>query len=373
MQRYECQDVQAVLSGLLDGELDATTSHLAEAHLSQCAPCRTLLQHAEESDDLLRATVGSYEAWPADLDRRIRTEVFGQAEDAAHVRGRRRLLFAAWSGWSIAAVVMLGFGLALSQGWLGGSAQPDGAVAVSEAAARSPQQWVPPVGSEMVSTSLFDRQQRETPVVGEIAAAPKSPETGGVAEAQLGGESLAAANVAETEPVEAPVLRPETPTFSKAALAGVEAEMEAANWLQALAANLPSRPAEEPEPTPIAPEQPEETLALASEPAGNPGTGEVLHQASILLTVLEQAGDESFSDVRLVQQALSSDDVLERLAVARNDLQSPDSVDLVNRAWSMLEWTNGSVDQEELERVKRSIAMQDLPRRLERLSDEYWN
>lgn len=374
MQRYECQDVQAVLSGLLDGELDATTSHLAEAHLSQCAPCRTLLQQAEETDDLLRATVGSYAAWPSDLDRRIRTEVFGQAEDAAHARGRRRLLFAAWSGWSIAAVVMLGFGLALSQGWLGGSTQPGGSVAVNEIAApSSPRQWVPPVGSEMASTTAFDRQQRDVPAVGEIAAAPEPPEVGGTVEAHPGGEALAMAPAAESEPAESARQRPQTPSFSQAALAGVEAEMEAAGWLQALAANLPSRAVEAPEPAPIAAEQPEETLAVASMPVGNPATGEVLHQASVLLTVLEQAGDESFGDVRLVQQALSSDDVLERLAVARNDLQSPDSVDLVNRAWSMLEWTNGSVDQEELERVKRSIAMQDLPRRLERLSDEYWN
>ena len=43
------------------------------------------------------------------------------------------------------------------------------------------------------------------------------------------------------------------------------------------------------------------------------------------------------------------------------------------RGTQKLEWTTGSVDQDELERVKQSIAMQDLPGQLERLRDQYWN
>gem|GEM_PF-5005579 len=381
MQRYECQDVQAVLSGLLDGELDAVTSHLAEAHLSQCAPCRAVLQQAEETDELLRATIGTYEVWPADLEKRIRAEVFGEPETGQSTQRRRRLLFAAWSGWSIAAIVMLGFGLSFSQGWFSTRTNVSDPIARREGTL--PDQptikrtWRPPVGSELVSRSIFDKDLG----LGQPHTEPTAVAVRDEANPEAPTDSLAMATEPTIEPspqaIEA--FQPSRSSFTDRATAGVESEIQAAKWLQFIAANLPAKSPQTPVATPVAsssrPElepAPTVTVAANTEPV-DLSTGEVLHQASILLTVLEQAGEGSFSDVRMVQQALSSDDVLERLAVARDDLQSPDSVDLVNRAWSMLEWTNGSVDQEELERVKRSIAMQDLPRRLERLSDQYWN
>lgn len=379
MQRYECQDVQAVLSGILDGELDAETSHLAEAHLSQCAPCRAVLQQAEETDDLLRATIGTYEVWPADLEKRIRAEVFGEPETEQSTQRRRRLLFAAWSGWSIAAIVMLGFGLSFSQGWRHSSTGAGDAVAhsdeVSPALTPVRKTWIPPVGSELVSRSIFD----EDLGLGQPQTQPPELAVNEQVNPELPSESLAMASEPTLESTPQPIeaAQPRRSSFTDRAIAGVESEIQAARWLQFIAANLPARSPETLDVTPKAlPNEPKPTptvaVAMNTQPADF-STGEVLHQASILLTVLEQAGEGSFSDVRMVQQALSSDDVLERLAVAREDLQSPDSIDLVNRAWSMLEWTNGSVDQEELERVKRSIALQDLPRRLERLSDQYWN
>lgn len=372
MERYECQDVQAVLSGLLDGELDASTSHLAEAHLSQCAPCRIALQKAEETDDLLRATMGAYEVWPTDLDRRIRTAIFGEVDEAQTSQRRRRLLFAAWSGWSMAAVVLLGFGLSLSQGWFTPAPESTGPLADNQS--NQPvvnvepvaTTWVPPVGSEMAALSIFnenpeiDRSQPET-----VAAKDESLPT-----------EMVAMNTPPVEPVSLQPAPLETPTSQKVStptVAAVEAQMQAARWLQLLASTLPTKAPETPEPAVVEPEVTHRAIAAAMPNPADSDTGEVLHQASILLSHLEQAGEGSFGDVRMVEQALSSDDVLERLASARSEMQSADSVDLVNRAWSMLEWTTGSVDQDELERVKQSIAMQDLPRRLERLSDQYWN
>lgn len=376
MERYECQDVQAVLSGLLDGELDAAASHLAEAHLAQCAPCRTLLQQAEETDDLLRATMARHEAWPAALERRIRAEIFGVVDGAEVSHRRRRLLFAAWSGWSIAAIVMLGFGVSLSTGRLGPrpAAPADSAPlagGVSDAAPVEPPVWAPPVGSEELARGLFDDASAlfaSAPVENPAdSAAPVEPE----APAVNATEMLASAERTPSLPA----------GLSERVLAGVESEMALAESLGDLAlasAATPDAPAVAVEPAPPAFEAPAETLAMsepapADSPTTDPATAEVLHQASVLLTFLEQAGDSSFGDVRKVQQALTSDDVLERLALARHDLDSPDSVDLVNRAWTVLEWTTGSVDQEELERVRESIAMQDLPGRLERLSDRHWN
>lgn len=368
MERYECQDVQAVLSGLLDGELDANTSHLAEAHLSQCAPCRTVLQKAEETDELLRATMGTYKVWPTDIDRRIRTAIFGEVDEAQTSQRRRRLLFAAWSGWSMAAVVMLGFGLSLSQGWFNPAPKSDGSLAGNgqpvvniEPIATT---WTPPVGSEFVPPSVFDvRPQIDQTQPVRLAATVDPPPTEMIAMGTPPLDPL----VADV----APMVAFPSPAMSERALAAAESQVQAAQWLQLLASNLLATKA--PEPGVVESEPAPQAIAMDVPRANDPDTGEVLHQASVLLSHLEQAGAGSFGDVRMVEQALSSDDVLERLASARGDMQSPDSVDLVNRAWSMLEWTTGSVDQDELERVKQSIAMQDLPRRLERLSDQYWN
>jgi len=374
MQRYECQDVQAVLSGLLDGELDAAASHLAEAHLAQCSPCREVLQKAEETDDLLRATLTGHEAWPAALERRIRAEVFGVVDGAEAGHRRRRLLFAAWSGWSIAAVVMLGFGVTLSQGRFNTTPMesPAGALATGEGAESlvvpEAVAWVPPVGSEELARSIIEGGLRLI----EDEPSLSDPESG------TSREALAMETEAAPVLPAAPERRvePGRSSFNELALTGVEAEIETSRQLDQWAASLPnptlgSMPTDDPEPI-----TEEVATLLASNEEVDPAdarTGEVLHQASILLTVLEQAGQGSFSDVRMVQQALSSDDVLERLAVARGDLDSPGSIDLVNRAWTVLEWTTGSVDQDELERVKQSIAMQDLPGQLERLRDQYWN
>ncbi len=373
MERYECQDVQAVLSGLLDGELDAPAAHLAEAHLARCGPCRDLLQQAEETDDVLRVAMARHEVWPASLERRIRAEVFGVVGEADANHRRRRLLIAAWSGWSMAAVVMLGFGFSISQGWLTArpaESSPPLAFADTgpEIAPGDPDVWLSPVGSEDLARSIFDDL-----LLTEAGAA--AHEEGESPAPAVQGPALAMENEPSDTRVSQPIA-PARPAFSNLALAGMEAEISAARqaemWASARAAREQQpvlAPVEEPGPAVESSAQ----FAAAEAESGDPTMGEVLHQASILLTALAQAGDESFGDVRKVQQALSSDDVLERLAMARGDLDSPDSVDLVNRAWTLLEWTTGSVDQEELERVKHSIAMQDLPRRLEQLSDLYWN
>ncbi len=370
MERYECQDVQAVLSGLLDGELDAGTSHLAEAHLAQCAPCRAVLQHAEETDDLLRAAVGRYEVWPMDLDRRIRTTLFGEVNEAQTSQRRRRLLFVAWSGWSMAAVVMLGFGLSLAQGWFNATHNVSGPLTVGEQPAARVEPiatiWAAPVGSELAALSIFNENPEIAPFQPEpVAVKSDSPPREMVAMKTPPDED------ASLPP--GPVETPANPTISTPTMAAIESQVQAAQWVQLLAASLLTKAPEAVEPSRVEPEvAPQVAVAVMPEPA-DPDTGEVLHQASVLLSHLGQAGGGSFGDVRLVQQALSSDDVLERLASACGDLQSDDSVNLVNRAWSMLEWTTGRVDEDELERVKQSIAMQDLPRRLEQLSDQYWN
>ena len=54
----DCTDIQAMLSALVDGELDADRRHGAERHLAGCQACRTLLSEAEGLELLVAAAAG---------------------------------------------------------------------------------------------------------------------------------------------------------------------------------------------------------------------------------------------------------------------------------------------------------------------------
>lgn len=53
MSTFDCTDIKAILSGLVDDEIDSETRHVAERHLSGCPGCRALVNEAEGLDDLI--------------------------------------------------------------------------------------------------------------------------------------------------------------------------------------------------------------------------------------------------------------------------------------------------------------------------------
>lgn len=147
MEQLNCQDILAVMSGLLDGELDRETRHLAERHLVTCPACRDRLQKAEDADALIREAALTYEAaWTDDVQARLFAAVTASGPvaslSATGVRsasavalpttlaatGTRRLRVAAWSGWSVAAAAVVVTGITLvGSGRLGlGGAEIDG-------------------------------------------------------------------------------------------------------------------------------------------------------------------------------------------------------------------------------------------------------
>ena len=49
----DCTDIKAILSGLVDDEIDRDTRHDAERHLATCQPCRSLVNEAEGLNALI--------------------------------------------------------------------------------------------------------------------------------------------------------------------------------------------------------------------------------------------------------------------------------------------------------------------------------
>jgi len=126
MEQFTCDDISAVLSGLLDGELDERRQHVADVHLAKCERCRTMVNEAEELDAEVRASVSAREeaCWSDELERRILLSI---NDPVTEWRSQRRLRISAWSGWAtaIAALIMVAFLLVFENGGSnsGGSAE----------------------------------------------------------------------------------------------------------------------------------------------------------------------------------------------------------------------------------------------------------
>lgn len=109
MTNLDCKDIKALLSGLVDGELDAPTRHEVERHLADCKACRDMVSHAERLNEMV-ALDAQRNLWPVGLpagfeEAVLRRTIYGEAYQFA---GRR---WTSWLGWVAAAACLL---LALS-------------------------------------------------------------------------------------------------------------------------------------------------------------------------------------------------------------------------------------------------------------------
>ncbi|HEB61069.1 MAG TPA: hypothetical protein ENJ06_04515 [Phycisphaeraceae bacterium] len=98
-----CADIEVLISGIIDGELDRDVRHEAELHLLACPACREKVNQAEALDQLV-AAAGERNG-PDVLPDRVRLGVMA----AIQREKRRNLRFPAlaWSGWAVAALLAL--------------------------------------------------------------------------------------------------------------------------------------------------------------------------------------------------------------------------------------------------------------------------
>ena len=105
MNTLDCKDIKALLSGLVDDEVDADTRHQAERHLADCSACRAMINQAERINEMVvleaqreLLTVGL----PAGFEEAVlRRTVYA---DAYQFAGRR---WTSWLGWIAAAACLL--------------------------------------------------------------------------------------------------------------------------------------------------------------------------------------------------------------------------------------------------------------------------
>lgn len=109
MTTFDCKDIKAILSGLVDDEVDAETRHKAERHLGDCKACRDMLNEAEKVNEMV-ALEAQRLLWPVGLPAGFEETVLSRTAytDAYNFAGRR---WTSWLGWVAAAASLL---LALS-------------------------------------------------------------------------------------------------------------------------------------------------------------------------------------------------------------------------------------------------------------------
>jgi hypothetical protein len=110
MKSLDCTDIKAMLSGLVDGELDTPTQHQAERHLAGCAPCRSLVSQTERLNEMISMDAQMI-AGPSDLPAGFEDAVLSRTVYAAayHHAGHR---WTSWLGW-VAAAACLGLASAI--------------------------------------------------------------------------------------------------------------------------------------------------------------------------------------------------------------------------------------------------------------------
>ena len=98
----DCNDIKVLLSGLMDGQLDAAVQHEAERHLADCAGCRALLDRAEQVEFSLSRSMQSHAG--DDLPTGFVEFVLGQTSRSPNLRAGR---WTNYFGWVAAAASLV--------------------------------------------------------------------------------------------------------------------------------------------------------------------------------------------------------------------------------------------------------------------------
>ena len=104
MTQFDCTDIKAMLSAIVDDQLDADQRHQVERHLVNCKLCRKLLDEAEAVDALLALDIGAPRlALPAGFEEAVLARTV--QPQTLRFRDRRIVTFGGWLA-SAAAIAL---------------------------------------------------------------------------------------------------------------------------------------------------------------------------------------------------------------------------------------------------------------------------
>ena len=343
----DCTDLRAILSGLVDGELDPALRHEAERHLVDCDPCRARVARAESLDGILREAA---RRWGRDdaLPQSIKDGVLARAVvDIRTLRSARR---AAFAGWFAAAAAL---GLATVMWFRGdrGPAQPDGEPANAGGAladGRASSDASRPTGSGDAAR----RGERGSSAAPRSPVDARSPDDGSTA----GTDASSAVRVAADTDADGEVTR----AF---ALHGPP------SWRSLIderGRGSVDRSMVDPE-HPIGDWQEQDQWEPRAQDVQD-GV-DALFAAAQLLRQIRQTGTSAFIDPAQMRMRLEYDRLVDRLEAADSLLGEGDGHRSVRAAAAMLNrLQHGSGDLDDLREMQEDLGRIPLPERLEEIA-----
>jgi len=115
-REFDCRDLAALLSGLIDDVVSPSERHAAERHMTSCRVCAAMLTEAEEIEASLARTMDRGDDLPVGFEDAVLAATVGGARPAGRV-----FRFVAASGWLAAAASIVLAVVLINQ-----SSQPSG-------------------------------------------------------------------------------------------------------------------------------------------------------------------------------------------------------------------------------------------------------
>ncbi len=387
----DCQDVQALLSALIDDELDAETRHLADRHVATCPDCREVLDELEYAETVLAADIDRI---CSDLPAGFEAAVL--EETVCRDRRRRVRGLVTWSGWVATAASLT---IATAALWwsdspagsegdeyassAGASDQADptgGAAASSESStgSASPGSVMPasygtgwelrafidedrvferPVdeSSEENFDASWDRRDRDRHAI-ELTPQPHSLIDG----------------LDEYDPEDDASLLSDD-EHRRQQRSHRRGDSDASPDSRSDDSSAPARTQDQssdqsPDPTR---EQTHEESPEQASPHQQPSRPinrddrETLYMTTILLEMLEDADTDTFVDVERIRRIAESDEILDRLAAARYRVPLEYRPAVMAAEGILLRAVNGPLSFEDLIDLQEASSRMDLPRQLD--------
>ncbi len=301
MNTMDCADIKALLSGLIDDQVDPETRHLTERHISNCSSCRALLNEAESLDRLIALEgENSFNQLPAGFEE----SVLGLTGNSSVILPYHRRL-STWFGW-MAAAASLALAMTI---WV-----------------NDRQQMIAFNTDNTVATNI------PNPLVDEVLPPVVAP--------------VQAHNANYTRPVFGNHMN----SFDDDFFYATDQESETST-VEAVRAD--SRKLDE----------------LSDRPTISEDDALTLYTASILLEMVAQADTTTFADIEMARRIIEYDDILQRLAVAREHLDPADLPALFAAESIFTRIALGPIDINDLRRIRESVINLNLAVVIDELSD----
>ncbi len=373
MEQFECQDLGALLSGLLDGQVDEETRHQAERHLSGCARCRTHLSRAEELDFLTRATLAPTDDLLASSLTRMQDAVWtriGSAQAPAIRTEARRLRLSAWTGWgaALAATVTLAFFVSRPQP---SSLDPSRLQASESPKTADPLATDPGAdlialndsGSKPSGDTLDNPGSRPSPQNQQGMPKARQVSAGALPPGFLPSRAIGRPPFVVVQLNRAPAQQRPMP-IDLGRFAAMDQPARIPQWFPVYRDTSTSVTADSRAQAPLAGDHLDTRPLLA--PAG---ADDVIYQATVILRIVRAPDSTLETDLPQIQAAIALDDLPERIASMRDQLANPEDRRIVSELWSLLEWVSATRDDADLSAIRQRLLDSSLVHRAQDLSD----